>query len=245
MVFNELVKRASKFAADNAPTLLTGIAVTGTLTTAYLAGRGAYKAAQLLGEEPAFLTPKEKFEQTYRFYIPAAASAVVTVTAIIASQQIGHRRAIAMAAALAVSEKAYEEYREKVREKFGERKERTVRDEIAQDRVRNNPSNEVIVASNESLYMDGHTGRYFKSDMETVRRAVNEINHRINSDFYASLSDFYRLIGLSPTSHSDELGWNSNRLLELSYSAVIAEDNRPCIVIDFRTVPSRNYYKVG
>jgi len=64
------------------------------------------------------------------------------------------------------------------------------------------------------------------------------------NDFYASLSDFYDLIGLPTTSFSDEVGWNSDRLLELQFSTVLSDDGRPCISIDFRTVPIRDYYKV-
>jgi hypothetical protein len=62
---------------------------------------------------------------------------------------------------------------------------------------------------------------------------------------YASLSDFYHLIGLPSTSFSDEVGWTSDKLLELEISTVLSEDERPCLSIGFNVAPIRNYYKIG
>ena len=45
----------------------------------------------------------------------------------------------------------------------------------------------------------------------------------------STLDVFYDSVGLPHTSHSNELGWDSDRLLELVFTTVLSEDGRPCI----------------
>jgi hypothetical protein len=80
--------------------------------------------------------------------------------------------------------------------------------------------------------------------MESLRKAQNDINHKIVNDYYASLTDFYNLIGLAETAYSEEVGWNSDKLLELEFSAVMSSDNRPCISIAYNYAPIRGYSRV-
>lgn len=254
----DFTKRVGKLAQDNSPAILTAVGVAGTLSTAFLTGRASFKAADLIryGEYGSIgntkhrsFTPKEKFKLVWRFYVPAACSAGLTVAAIIFACQIGTRRAAAMAAAYTISEKAFAEYREKVVEKIGENKERQVRDELAQDRVAQNPpsSNQVLLAAGGNvLCHEAFTGRYFRCDIETLRQAQNTINYRVLNDSYASLTDFYNLIGLPSTTMSDDLGWNSDdQMLDLIFSAVMAEDGQPAISMEYRVKPIRNYWKFG
>ena len=80
--------------------------------------------------------------------------------------------------------------------------------------------------------------------METLKKAQNDTNYQVLNDVYASLGDFYSRVGLARTSISEEVGWNSNKLLELEFSTTMSEDGRPCISIGFHVDPVRNYHKV-
>jgi hypothetical protein len=251
----DLGKRITKLASDNSPTILTAIGVAGTLSTALLAGRASYKAAELIKDHneeqdihDLWMPTREKIELVWRLYIPAAGVAALTVTSIICANRIGTRRAAAMAAAYAISEKAFVEYRDKVVEKIGANKEREVRDELAQDRVSQHPvgSREVVITGGgEVLCYDSFTGRYFKSSMETLKKAQNDLNYRVLNDYYASLTDFYNLIGLARTSYSDEVGWNSDKMLELQFSTTLSEDGQPCLAMEFAAVPIRDFYRLS
>lgn len=250
MNLNGLVARAAKLASNNSPLILTAIGVAGTIATAYLAARAAYKSSDVFVDktinlrEPRTLTTEEKFKATWKLYIPAVGTGVCTIACIIAANRIGTRRAAAMAAVVAISEKALDEYRTKVAEKFGETKERKVRDEIAQDRVTNAPPDDkqlVIVGSN-VLCMDSYSGRYFQSDMESIRKIQNDLNWAILGDGSASLTDFYYEIGLGKTDVSDEVGWNIDNQLEIVFSAAMHE-GKPVMVLTFKTYPIRDYYK--
>lgn len=257
MNFSGLVGRVTKFASDNSPAILTVVGVGGTLLTAYLTGKATFRMAELIRDEEDRLEEKLddrdrlKFvfeEGHWREYIPAAATALTTISSMIAATRIGAQRAAAMAAAYSISERVYQEYKDKVLERLGRTKEQSLRDEIAQDRVRANPptNREIIIAGQGSvLCYDAYTGRYFLSSIEELKKAQNDVNYHVNNDYYASLTDFYMLVGLPKTSHSDEVGWNSDKLLELNLTAVLTEDQRPCISIEFAVTPIRDYYRVS
>lgn len=262
MKITQLAKLVEKFTTDHSPLILTGIAAAGTITTAFLAAKASFKAAEVLQEETdillekhgsaqrvidsgEWLTMKDKTKLVWKLYIPTLANAALTVTCCIAANRIGTKRAAAMAAAYKISERAFEEYREKIVEKLGTNKEREARDDIAQDRVRKNPvgNAEVIITDGgDVLCYDMYTGRYFRSDMNTIKKAQNDLNAQILNNFYASLNDFYSLIGLSHVQSGEDLGWKSDKLVELRFSATISEDDKPCIVIQFNVDPIRNYY---
>jgi len=257
MTLSSAAKHLEKLVIDNSPTILTGIAVAGTVATAVLTGKATFQAAKILDEEVAsweqeVMPIKEQAKilvpKVWRLYIPPAITGVLTIVSIVGVNSIGNRRAAAIAAAYSVSEKAFEEYRAKVAEKLGEPKERAVRDELAQDRVDQNPvsTREVIVAgAGEVLCYEAFTGRYFKSSMEELKKAQNDLNYKVLNDYYASLSDFYDLIGLPRTDYSDEVGWNCNKQMELEFSTTLADDGRPCISISFAVHPIRDYFRLS
>jgi hypothetical protein len=168
MDLSALFQRAGKVAAKNSPAILSAIGVTGTITTAYLAAKGAFRAKEILDEaqeakkaealaenpvaelpkyqEPeevtegsTELTNQEKFELTWQCYVPAAISAAVGISAIIFAAHVNERRNAALMSAYSVVEKSYGEYRAKTLAKVGKNKEQAIRDEINQDRVTENP----------------------------------------------------------------------------------------------------------
>ncbi len=233
-------------AIDNSPAILTAIGVTGTLTTAYLTAQATVKSVRQLDEEAEpKLTASEVFKAVWKNYIPAAATATLTVAATIGANSVSTRRAAAVAVAYSVTEKAFTEYREKVVQHIGDKKEEKIRHEIAQARVDRDPVDKpsVIVGQGRVLCYEEFTGRFFYSDMETLRKAQNDINAQVINDSYASLDDFYDMIGLPQTSESSEIGWNVDRLLNLQFSAVISE-GRPCISVGFSASPIRGFARL-
>lgn len=245
MTLAEIGRRMSKFAVDNSPSIMTAIGVTGAVTTAYLTGKASFRAALILSEESPHLEARDKVAMTWKLYIPAISTGAITIAAIICANRIGVRRTAALAAAYSLSEKAFEEYRVKIVEKLGARKEETARDEIAQERVNRQPpeNREIIVTGNGSvLCMDAFSGRYFLCTVEEIRKAENDINHQIVRHDYASLTDFYDLIGLPATSISDHVGWNNDKILEVHFSGTITPGNqKPCVVVNYTVGPVRDF----
>lgn len=254
MTLLDLAKKAEKLAVDNSPTILTVLGVTGVVTTAFLTGKASFKAANIIADEQYRLDlfekshplePKEKFILVWKAYIPAVGTGVLSIVCIVGANHIGSRRAAAVAAAYTISEKAFTEYKDKVVERMGAPKEQDLRDEIAQDRVNRNPSGErniIVTGRGEVLCYDAFSDRYFESSMEELKKAQNDINYKILSEMYASLGDFYDKIGLASTSYSEEVGWTTDIPLELMLSGTLSEDQRPCISMDFRKAPIRDYH---
>lgn len=251
MILSRVAKQAEKFATDNSPAILTGVGVVGTLTVAYLSGKASFKAAHILTEEKQRrimmnepdMTRPDILKVTWKLYIPAAGTTALTIAAVVCSNQIGTRRTAAMAAAYTISDKAFQEYKEKIVEKIGENKERAARDELAQDRVNGKPlSNQVIIMGNgEVMCFDQPTGRYFRSNMENLRRIVNDLNQQIVQFGYGTLSDFYVMLGLTTTPYSEEVGWSTDDLCDLKFTATLSDDSQPCIAIDYQVKPIREY----
>lgn len=244
--------RVGKFLSDNSPTILAATAVAGTVLTAYFTGKASMHVARRMShhEEDVKqeLDTRQQLEYVvksgiWREYIPAITAGAVTISAIVCANRIGTRRAAALASAFTLSERAFETYKAKVAERMGPNKEHALRDEIAQEAVnQTSPSREVIITNGgEVLCCDAYSGRYFTSSVENIKQAQNRLNHELLNVGYASLSEFYYMIGLKPTSHSDEIGWKSDELLELDFSTTLTEDNKPCIYVSFKVTPIRNY----
>jgi hypothetical protein len=249
-----------KFVTDNSPGILTGLGVAGAVTTAILAGRAGFRVgmdastqyheAVREGEDahenlplPEHLLENKHLVKTYwKEFIPAGVSGAVTVTAIVAANSIGSRRAAAITAAFKLSEKLSEEYKEKVVKTLGLQKEEKMRSELAAEKMNANPpaAGMIIVAGSDVLFLDELSGRYFQSQVDTVRKAVNEINHKVNNFFHASLTDFYELIGLEGTSFSNAVGWNSDELLEIQITPTMYGD-KPAILLGYNHEPIHGY----
>lgn len=259
MGFNDISIKLNRLVAEHSASILTAVGMTGTVTTAVLTGRAAFKAARLIEEteeeilindkdaEISILSITERVKLTWTLFIPAVGAGATTVSAIFFANQIASKKSAALAAAYGLSDKAFQEYKDKVVEKLGEKKELAVRDELAQDRVNNSPINDrqvIIVGNGDVLCFDSLSGRYFQSTMESIKKAENTVNHDIIHHMYASLSKFYDEIGLPPTAFSDNIGWNTNNILDLSYSTTFADDGRPCLVIDFNVPPISDYGKL-
>ena len=254
MNIKQILKRSEKFVTDNSTALLTAVGVAGTVGTAVLTGQASFKAARILSDiehhedtDPdrwAATPSTEKVKLVWKCYIPPVVVGGVTVTAIVFANRIGTRRAAAIAAAYSVTEKAFTEYKDKVVEVIGEKKEEAVRDAIAQDHVdANPPDNSVIVVAGKSLCLESYTGRYFETTYEAVKNAENAITAEVLRDGFASLGDFYYMLGLARTSDCEDVGWNTDRLPKIDVNATIAEDNKPCLVMSYTVVPIREYHR--
>jgi hypothetical protein len=247
--------RAGTFIGDNSPTILSGLGVAGLVATAYLTGKASFRAHELINDEEFVITTdnnyqisgKEKFELCWKLYIPAAVAGSLSVMAIIGANRIGTRRAAAMTAAYAISERAYEEYKSKVVDHIGAAKEKKLRDEIASERVSRHPLGDqqaIDTGGGKDLCYDIWNGRYFWGSMEAIKQAQNRVNYKINHHFYASLTDFYDYLGLDKTKTSDDLGWGQSDQLELTFSTTVSDKGQPVLVMDFLVDPSGRYERL-
>ena len=233
MNINDIVKTAKLGFIKNSPSIMTGAGIAGVVLTAYLSGKASFKLSDDLREDPA-VDNKDLIKKALPLYIPAGVSGIITVGCIFGANRVSSKRAAAAYSVLAISERAFDEYKEKVIEKLGENKERALKEEIAQERIDKSPPGNVIVSGQGSiLCCELFTGRYFNSDMETLRKAQNDINAKLVTDLYVPLSEFYYIVGLPNTSNSWNIGWINERHMSLEFITVLSENNVPCLAFEY------------
>lgn len=257
---NSFLKSAKIVFNKYSPDILTGIGLGGMVATTIMAVKATPKALSLIEQagyqkgsdenplddmEYTPLTKREMVKVAWKPYIPAVITGILSISCIIGARNMSIKRNAALATAYTLSETALREYTDKVIETIGEKKEKEVKDLVVKDKVLNNPmkNNEVIITDKgNTLCYDMISGRYFKSDIDRIKKAVNVLNHQMLRDGYVSLNDFYYEIGLHNTKMGDDLGWNSDRgLIDLNFSSQLADDGTPCLVLDFTISPKHDY----
>lgn len=257
--------KAGKFIQTNSPTILTGFAVVGLVGTVISAVNATPKAVRLVEEEryerdkvkyyfnqddvpdtddSEPLTKLEIVKLTWKEYIPTAIIGGATIACIIGAHGIHSRRNAALAALYSVSQKAYEEYQEKVKQTVGQNKEGKIRDEIAQDVLNRNPVDKLRIqrtARGDTLCFDILSGRYFFSDAEFIRQSQNEFNHQLLNEMNLCLNDFYGILGLDSIDLGEEVGWSVDKMLDIRFASKLASDGTPCLVLDYHVKPIFEY----
>jgi len=237
-------KTAQKFVIDNSPGILTGFGVAGAITSAVLTGRAAFRVGLDVSERYDEETPtgKELVKNYYKEFIPPAVVLAGTVVCIVGATTVSSRRTAAMTAAFKLSEELADGYKKKVAETIGAQKHEKMQAELASDRMEKLGGYEnFIIVGSEVLFFDSLSGRFFTGEVEKVNKAVNEINAQVNRYYCASLSEFYYKIGLDSTEFSDSVGWNTDELLEVSFTATLLSNNKPAIQISYNKNPIRGY----
>lgn len=250
----KLFKDAQAVLSKHSPELLTGLGIAGMITTTVLAVKATPKALDLIEQKreelqldsTEKLTPIETVKTAWKCYIPAAVTGVTSVACLIGASSVNARRNAALATAYNLSATALAEYKDKVIETIGEKKEQVIRDKVAEERIKKEPVNNsaiIVSGTGNTRCFDTITKRRFTSDIEQIKRIVNELNRQmVNGQDYISLNEFYYELGLDGCAIGDELGWNVTRgLIELDFSAQLDTDGVPCIVLDYMVAPKRGF----
>ena len=243
------------------PQILTGIGVAGMITTVVLAVKATPKALELIEDrkeelDAGKLTVVDTVKAAWKPYVPAAVTGVLSTVCIIGGNAVGTRRTAALAAAYKISETALHEYKDAVVETIGEEKSKEVKEKVAQNKLDKNPVVEKqIIVTNKGTFLcyDSLSGRYFQSDIETIRKAQNDINDYLFSEDYASLNMFYDFLGLEHTRLGAELGWKiDSGTLQIEFDSTLASDKSqgiapgtPCLVLDYNVAPKYEFDKMS
>lgn len=242
-------------AVKHSPEILMGVGIAGMVTTTVLSVRATPKAMALIEEEKLrryreldddTLTKVDVVKVAWKPYIPAAVTGTISIACLVGASSVNSKRTAALAAAYQLSETALSEYREKVVETIGEKKEKTVREKVNKDKLEKNPvskSNVVMTSKGDTLCFDPLSARYFKSDIDRIKRAENNLNKRMLHDIsgYVSLNEFYDELGLDHTDVGDDLGWNVDDLIDIFITSHVADNGEPAIVLEYHPAPKYNF----
>lgn len=242
MNLSKLVRDAQVMLNAHSPEILTGLGISGMITTTVLAVMATPKALKKLDDKKKELdveklSAKETIKTAGPCYIPSVAVGAVSVACLIGATSVNCRRNAALAAAYTLSVDKLSTYQDKVTEIIGEKKEESIRDEIAKDKIRENPSQnrEIIVTGNgDTKCYDVLSDRYFYSSIDKIRSAVADLNRQMLDDRYITLNEYYYAIGLKGTKEGELLGWHIDRgYIDIHFSSVLDESCKtPCISVD-------------
>lgn len=241
----------------HSPEILTGLGIAGTVITVILAVKATPKALELKEaaekEKGEKLTPIETVKVCWKPYVPTFLTGGASVTCLIGSTNVSLRRNAALTAAYKISETALTEYKAKVVETIGEKKEKVVREKLAEDQVQKKPvkSSEIFVTEKgNTIFLDTLSQRHFKSDFDKIRRVVAYLNNRMSTDPFdtgISLNDFYSEVGLTCTDTGSTIGWRAGNWLEIDFIPTIDENEdgeiTQVIVLDYCPPPVYGFDK--
>lgn len=259
---NELTKRS--------PEILTGIGIAGMVTTTVLAVKATPKAIELIEDEKRSqnyelckeaerlgnptcsqigkLKPIEVVKIAWKPYVPAMITGTVSIACLIGASSVNARRNAALATAYQLSATALSEYKEQVVETIGEKREKTIREKVAQKKLDDNPidtSKIIVTGSGDVLFVEPVSMRTFTSDVQKVREIINDLNERmmVGMEEYISLSEFYDELGLSRTNISDDIGWNLGKdgAIKCEFHACVTDDGKPAFMLDYHIAPRRDF----
>lgn len=259
--FKAAIYAVKKETIKHSPEILTGLGVAGMITTTVMAVKATPKALELINieknnrklevennndyslmEEIAYI---DIVTICWKCYLPATAIGIISIICLVGASSVNAKRNAALATAYSIAETSLKEYQKKVIETIGEKKEKEIRDEVAKDYVNKNPIKEsevIYVGNGETLCFDVVSGRYFKSKIDTIKKAENNLNRRMRDEMFISLNDFYYEIGLPAIKIGDDIGWNIDEgYLDLRFSSQLSENDEPVFVIDYGCGPRYDY----
>lgn len=229
----------------HSPEILMAAGVAGTITATVMACKATLNVEDILDahdeEMHKVKTASEESEENVKKatvivytktavaftknYGPAALVGGVSLTCILASNNILRKRNVALAAAYAGIDKAFKDYRSRVVERFGEKLdqelryniksievEETVVDENGEEKTVTNTV-EVVDPNAFSpyavIYDDGCNG-WTKDPEENkffLLQQQNYANEKLKSQGYLFLNDVYKALGIPVTKAGQAVGW--------------------------------------
>lgn len=193
------------------------------------------------------MSTKEKVLLYLKYYGPSALMLTASAFCIFSGNSISKKRILQLTGALALSQKSLFDYKDKVEEIVGKKKAREINDEIAQDKVLNNPAtaaNTIIHnMSNQpdlSLWYDTVSDRYFYSNVDYIRKAEIEAQRMLEKNGFVSMNDVYSILGINEIPIGDDCGWSKdmNGSVILEIGAVLDDKGNPVGTLSMDVRPS-------
>ena len=164
--------------------------------------------------------------QLAKLYAPSVILGALSITSILASNNILRKRNIALAAAYAAVDKGFKEYRGRVIDRFGEAVDRELKYNIKAKQIEETVVDEktgkekkvkktVEVVNSE---LDSPYAKFFDESCDAwekdpelnlmfLRAEQNWANDRLKSRKYLFLNEVYERLGINPTPAGQHVGW--------------------------------------
>lgn len=240
----------NKFLKNNSSTILTVVGSAGVIVTAIMSARDTLKARKRIqyqrGYQDKEFNIKEKIKIAASCYIPTVISGVSTILCICGANKINKNVQKSLTSAYVLLDQSYKEYKNSVRDIYGEDGVMKVTQNIVDKRreessILEQPDGEILVFELFDM-------RFFNSSLsslESIEEAANEILSRHG---YLSLNDLHAMLNLGPTDTGNMLGWsidagkrNGYERIEIQLTKTTRADGMECYILDFADGPTADY----
>lgn len=206
------------------PTILTCVGAVGIIATSVLTAKATPKALECIkeakesknGEE---LTAFETVKACAPCYIPAAVTGIAAIGCVFGANILNKRQQASLASAYALLNRSYNDYKNKLKELYGQEAHDRIIKELA---VEKTDPNHYIQArggfyistldfegatEEKRLFYDRLSERYFESTIGKVLQAEYHLNRNLSLRGDVTLNDFYSFLGIDPVPEGNCVGW--------------------------------------
>lgn len=190
-----------------------------------------------------------------KLYAPAVVLGVLSITSIVAGHRILKKRNLALAAAYAVVDKGFKDYRKRVVERFGEELDKELRynlkakeiEEVVKDKNGNEKIEKKVVnvvdsenpienVSEYARFFDEVSSNWSKDpeyNLMFLRRQQDWANEKLKATGYLFLNEVYDMLGIPRSQAGQVVGWiydkknpNGDNYVDFNIYNVHREQNR-------------------
>lgn len=253
---------ARLFIKRNSATILSFVAVAGVVATAITSANATPKAVRALdtaklnkGEEE--LTKIEKVKTVLPVYLPTIITGTATAVCILGSNVLNQRTQATLSSAYAIVDQSYRDYRNKVKELYGEETDNRIIEAIAVDKAKHiyinasyldgpcDSSLEEESSGKPVLWYEEYSKRFFRASLEQVLAAEYHVNRNYILGGANVLNDLYSLLGLEETDFGEEMGWaptdEGEFWIEFNHRKAKLDDGTVFYILEMPFKPRVNY----
>lgn len=240
-----LLTVSKRIIKKNSSTILTCVGAAGVVGTTVMAVKATPKALKLIeeaeeekGEE---LSKWEKVQIAGSTYIPSILIGTGTLACIFGANLMNKRTQAAITSAYALLDQTHKEYKNKVKELYGEDVDKLIRAAVTKDHYEEEDNDEDEYEDGKTLFYDEFSKRYYRVTNETQLRAEYEINKMLSECGGASLNDYYNLLEIDRQDYGEFMGWSAAQMYEMYWDSwlhfrhtkVEMDDGMECWIVDY------------
>ena len=251
------------FVKRNASTILTGLGGIGVVATAVATAKATPKVMNLLEEaekekgEGEELTRVEKFKMATPKYVPSILIGAGTIACIVGANVLNKRHQAALVSAYALLDSSFKEYKQKLKELYGQETHNEIVNAIAVEKVdpdwmisASYMASECDLSQEEArgepvLFYEEFGNRYFETTIEQVISAEYHLNRNYILRGYSYLNELYDFLGLEQTDYGSVLGWaptdESEMWIEFHHRKVVMDDGLEVYILEMPFEPRYDF----
>lgn len=255
-----IAQNSKLYLKQNSATILSFAGAVGVIVTSVMTAKATIKATELINEAECEkkdnLTKKEIVLLVGPSYFPSILVGASTIACILGANVLNKRQQAMLSSAYALVNTSFKEYKNKVKELYGEETHNKIIDAIAVEKAKDvNISAsymfgncDLSVEDNDSepkLFYDAYSRRYFESTIEQVLSAEYHLNRNYALRGCAVLNELYSFLGLEEIDGGDAIGWapldEGMYWIEFNHRKAELEDGLECYILEMPFEPSTEY----